>query len=237
LLSCPAGYSGNVQFDQLPPHAEVVLQQDYLSGEREILLATDRQVQFFSSPQPQSPWQTFGQYTVIGVEHILFGPDHLLFVFALILLVGFSRQLVATITAFTVSHSLTLCLTMLGWVSLPTVPVEIIIALSIVLVAREALSPQQTAAKRWPWLVAFLFGLVHGFGFAGALGDIGLQPQSLGISLFGFILCVVFGQLLVLLPLYGLAWLFKTLRESTISTAARLQIKTLLCYGIGICAT
>src|SRR5262249_21736112 len=98
------------------------------------------------------------------------GFDHLLFVFALLFLVGFNRRLVWTITAFTLAHSLTLALAALGILTLHSPPVEATIALSIMLVAGEALHKEQTLARRWPALVAFLFGLVHGLGFAGAEG-------------------------------------------------------------------
>jgi len=99
-------------------------------------------------------------YTVLGVEHILTGFDHLLFVLALLFLVGFNRQLLFTITAFTLAHSLTLALSALGLLTLRSPPVEATIALSIVLVAAEALHGQRTLSRSWPALVAFLFGLV-----------------------------------------------------------------------------
>jgi hypothetical protein len=101
-------------------------------------------------------------YLVLGVEHILTGVDHLLFVLSLLFLVGFNRRLFWTITAFTAAHSLTLALSALGLLTLRSPPVEATIALSIVLVAGEALHDRQTLARRWPALVAFLFGLVHG---------------------------------------------------------------------------
>jgi hydrogenase/urease accessory protein HupE len=147
-------------------------------------------------------------YTTLGVEHILSGVDHLLFVGALLFLVGFRRQLVWTISAFTAAHSLTLASAALGWLTLRSPPVEASIALSIVLVAGEALHTRQTLAKRWPAVVAFLFGLVHGLGFAGALKDIGLPQQHLVAALLSFNLGVELGQLcavgLVALVLWGL---------------------------------
>jgi hydrogenase/urease accessory protein HupE len=136
-------------------------------------------------------------YGVLGVEHILGGIDHLLFVLALLFLVGFNRQLFWTITAFTAAHSLTLALSALGWLTLRSPPVEATIALSIVLVAGEALHTQPTLSRRWPAVVAFLFGLVHGLGFAGALKEIGLPENHLVIALLSFNLGVELGQLLV----------------------------------------
>lgn len=136
-------------------------------------------------------------YTVLGVEHILSGFDHLMFVLALLFLVGFNRQLLFTITAFTLAHSLTLALSALGLLTLRSPPVEATIALSIVLVAAEALHGQRTLSRRWPALVAFLFGLVHGLGFAGALQEIGLPQKHLAIALMTFNVGVEIGQLFV----------------------------------------
>jgi len=136
-------------------------------------------------------------YAVLGVEHILGGIDHLMFVLSLLFLVGFNRRLVATITAFTIAHSLTLASSALGWLTLRSPPVEATIALSIVLVAAEALHRGPTLSRRWPALVAFLFGLVHGLGFAGALQQIGLPQNHLLVALLTFNVGVELGQLLV----------------------------------------
>jgi hypothetical protein len=141
-------------------------------------------------------------YTVLGVQHILSGVDHLLFVVSLLFLVGFNRRLIGTISAFTLAHSLTLALSVLGWLSLRSAPVEASIALSIVLVASEALSNQDTLARRVPALVSFLFGLVHGLGFAGALKNIGLPQSHLPAALLSFNVGVELGQLLVVLAAY-----------------------------------
>lgn len=143
-------------------------------------------------------------YLVLGVEHILTGFDHLLFVIALLFLVGFNRRLIWTITAFTVAHSLTLALAALGWLTLRPAPVEATIALSIMLVAGEALHEGSTLSRRWPAVVAFLFGLVHGLGFAGALREIGLPDNYLAVALLTFNVGVEAGQLLVVGAAYAL---------------------------------
>lgn len=143
-------------------------------------------------------------YAVLGVEHILSGIDHLMFVIGLLFLVGFNRRLVLTITAFTLAHSLTLALGALGWLTLRSPPVEATIALSIMLVAGEALHQRPTLSRRWPALVALLFGLVHGLGFAGALQQIGLPQQHLAVALLTFNLGVEVGQLLTVAAAYGL---------------------------------
>ncbi|HVY25896.1 MAG TPA: HupE/UreJ family protein [Polyangiaceae bacterium] len=143
-------------------------------------------------------------YTVLGVQHILTGIDHLAFVASLLFLVGFRRRLIATVSAFTLAHSLTLALSALGVLTLRPPPVEACIALSIVLVASEALSGRQTLARRLPALVSFLFGLVHGLGFAGALKEIGLPERHLPLALLTFNVGVELGQLLMVGLAYGL---------------------------------
>lgn len=137
-------------------------------------------------------------YLVLGVEHILGGVDHLLFVFALLVIVHGTRRIVGTITAFTVAHSLTLAAASLGLVSLPGPPVEAVIALSIVFVAAEALRGLQGRpglTARAPWVVAFSFGLLHGLGFAGALAEVGLPQTAIPLALLMFNVGVEIGQL------------------------------------------
>lgn len=147
--------------------------------------------------------KVLADYLVIGAEHILFGWDHLLFVIALVLLVRRPWAVVKAATAFTLAHSLTLVATSLGYAGLPSRPVEAIIALSIVFLALEALlvlrEPERhTLTRRFPWAVAFAFGLFHGFGFAGALADIGLPQGEVVTALLAFNLGVEAGQLLVI---------------------------------------
>jgi hydrogenase/urease accessory protein HupE len=142
--------------------------------------------------------QVAATYLGLGFEHILLGIDHLLFVLAVLLLVRSWRRLVATITAFTVAHSITLALATLGFVHVPPQPVEAAIALSIVFVAAEIIHARDGRAglaERWPWLVAFTFGLLHGLGFAGALRDVGLPENAIPTALLFFNLGVEAGQL------------------------------------------
>lgn len=143
-------------------------------------------------------------YTRLGIEHILGGFDHVLFVIGLMLLVRFGKSLLLTITAFTVAHSFTLASAVLGLVTLPERPVEVVIALSILLIAVECARPgTPTLSRRYPWIVAFGFGLLHGFGFAGALSEIGLPQHQLALALSCFNLGVELGQLAIVL----VAWL------------------------------
>jgi hydrogenase/urease accessory protein HupE len=138
-------------------------------------------------------------YLKLGIEHILLGVDHLLFVLALLILVKGWRRLVGTITAFTVAHSITLAAATLGFVHVPGPPVEAMIALSIVFVAGEIIHRRRGRlglTERWPWIVAFIFGLLHGFGFANALSDVGLPQHAIPIALLFFNVGVEIGQLM-----------------------------------------
>jgi hydrogenase/urease accessory protein HupE len=181
----------------------------------------------FVVPRRASWWSVLGSYVGLGVEHILLGFDHLLFVLGLLLLARSTRVLVATITAFTVAHSLTLALATLGVLHVPAPPVEATIALSIVFVAREALVPGSLAGRS-PWVVALLFGLLHGLGFAGALAEVGLPPGEVPLALAAFNAGVELGQLAfvgaVLLPLRLLRW------------RPPLALRVPVAYGIGAVA-
>jgi hydrogenase/urease accessory protein HupE len=151
-------------------------------------------------PAVPARWEVAGGYFQMGVEHILFGIDHLLFVFCLLLLVGDLKRLLGAVTAFTLAHSITLAGTTLGWLHLATAPVEACIALSIALVAAEIVKAHRGSTtgftQRWPWLAAFAFGLLHGFGFAAALRDIGLPDGAIPLALLFFNLGVEAGQIL-----------------------------------------
>jgi hydrogenase/urease accessory protein HupE len=159
-------------------------------------------------PERRSGGSVAAAYLGLGVEHILLGIDHLLFVLALLLVTRGARRLVSTVTAFTVAHSITLALATLGVVRVPQAPVEAVIALSIVFVAAEIVRARRGVeglTARAPWLVAFTFGLLHGFGFAGALSEIGLPQGQIPLALLLFNVGVEAGQLLfvaaVLAPL------------------------------------
>ena len=148
-------------------------------------------------------------YGRLGVEHILSGADHLLFVLGLLLLVPAGRPLVATVTAFTVAHSLTLAAAVVGILRVPPAPMEVLIALSIVLVASELARPPDalpTLARRAPWAVSFAFGLLHGLGFAGALREFGLPADRLPLALLAFNGGVEIGQLLFVTLLLPVVW-------------------------------
>jgi hydrogenase/urease accessory protein HupE len=183
-------------------------------------------------------------YFVLGVEHILLGIDHLLFVLGLLLLVGSDRRLIVTVTAFTVAHSITLAAATLGLVHVPQAPVEAVIALSVMFVAAEILRAAQgrpSLTARVPWLVAFVFGLLHGLGFAGALREVGLPQTEIPIALLFFNVGVEAGQLafiaVVMLVFAGVARLARRGAEATLPGGpADRWLRTPVAYLIGCTA-
>jgi hydrogenase/urease accessory protein HupE len=188
-------------------YSAVMVKVDWLDGQTRVYTLTGNtpSVQLYGSADDKRGISEIAQaYTVLGVEHILTGYDHLAFVLGLLFLVGFRRKLIWTITAFTCAHSLTLASAALGILTLRPPPVEASIALSIVLVANEAITDRDTLARRFPAVLAFLFGLVHGLGFAGALKEIGLPQAHLPIALLTFNVGVEMGQLLTVAVCYGI---------------------------------
>jgi hypothetical protein len=208
-LICPSGLAGQPLrfegFSALAPDALVVVR--FADGsENQYALSQNRADAVLRRAGEEHAGAALSAYLPIGITHILLGADHLLFVLGLILVIwrahaGF-RVLVATITAFTLAHSLTLAVAVLGGVSLPSAPVEALIALSILLLAVELARAARAGAAadglvfRKPWLVAFVFGLLHGFGFAGALAETGLPAAARGWALAMFNVGVELGQLM-----------------------------------------
>ncbi|MDH5176711.1 MAG: HupE/UreJ family protein [Gammaproteobacteria bacterium] len=197
---CPGGLVGKtISIDGLSAtRTDVLVRVERLDGTTQTVRLDPERVSFAVVAAPDS-FEVARTYFVLGVEHILTGVDHLLFVLALLFLVRSWRRLVATVTAFTVAHSITLAAATLGLVHVSQTPIEAIIALSVVFVAAEILHaargrPGLTA--RAPWIVAFVFGLLHGFGFAGALREVGLPERDVPLALLTFNLGVEAGQLL-----------------------------------------
>jgi hydrogenase/urease accessory protein HupE len=182
-----------------------------------------------------SRWQVAQTYGVIGVEHILGGIDHLLFVVALVLLLRRGWPVVAAATAFTIAHSITLAGTTLGLFGLPQAPVEAVIALSIIFLAVEIVKAEPgrpRLSERWPWVVSFLFGLLHGFGFAGALREVGLPPGEVPMALLAFNLGVEAGQLLIIAAAASALALLRRLAPAALRPALLASA-----YGIGSIAS
>jgi hydrogenase/urease accessory protein HupE len=192
----------------------------------------------FKVAEDPGAFSVLGTYVPLGVKHILEGFDHLLFVFALLLLIPDRWRLFGAITAFTVAHSITMAVATLGLVTLPGPPVEAVIALSIMFVASELVLRRDGAprlSERNPWIVSFSFGLLHGFGFAGALKEIGLPDTDIPLALLSFNLGVELGQLVfvsvVLAIGLALAFVAPKLRRLLISPGTRTSVTT--AYGIG----
>jgi hydrogenase/urease accessory protein HupE len=171
-------------------------------------------------------------YGALGVEHILMGTDHLLFVLCLILLVRDVRTLVATVTAFTFAHSITLAAATLGFVHVPSAPVEATIALSIVFLAYELTRDGTSLTRSFPWIVAFSFGLLHGLGFAGALDEAGLPQGDIPLALFAFNVGVELGQLAFIAAVLSLGAIARRLLGAPPAWSARVAS-----YAIGATAS
>lgn len=177
---------------------DVLVRLQDLSGNTQNIRLTQANTSFVVEAAPSS-LEVAGTYTLLGIEHILTGFDHLLFVLALLILVTGTSRLLTTITAFTLAHSITLAGATLGIFSVPGPPVEATIALSIVFVASEIIRGYQGhpgLTARYPWVVSFTFGLLHGFGFATALSEVGLPGSAIPVALLFFNVGVEIGQLI-----------------------------------------
>lgn len=199
-ISCPGGLKGReIGVEGLTSTmTDALVRIQYLGGGTEVERLLPEAPAFVAAGK-QTTIEVAQSYFLLGVDHILSGLDHLLFVLALMLLIGDRWMLVKTITAFTVAHSITLAGASLGYFSLPQAPVEAVIALSIAFVASELVKiepGQRRLSQSAPWTVAFAFGLLHGFGFAGALEEIGLPKSDVPLSLLAFNLGVEAGQLI-----------------------------------------
>lgn len=190
---------------------DVILRFEPIAGAPKTLRA-DGADPIIVIPERQRSSAVAQSYFRVGVEHILLGVDHLLFVLCLVMLIGSVKQLLIAITSFTVAHSITLGATTMGWVRLAIEPVEACIALSIALLAAAILKGRVETAgitHRWPWIAAFGFGLLHGFGFASALSEIGMPEDAVPLALLFFNLGVEAGQILFVGTLLALLWLLR----------------------------
>jgi hypothetical protein len=217
-LTCPDGLGGK-EFTingLAQTQTDVLLRIDYLDGTASNQRLTPAEPTA-TIPERPSSLEVVRTYLVLGVEHILLGVDHLLFVLALLLIVQGIGRLVATVTAFTVAHSITLGAATLGFVHVPSAPVEAVIALSILFLASELARQRTTGSaadtanltQRFPWVMAFSFGLLHGFGFAGALSEVGMPQQAVPLALLFFNVGVELGQLLFIAAVFGFSWLVR----------------------------
>jgi hydrogenase/urease accessory protein HupE len=236
---CPGGLErGVIRIEGLEQTAtDVLVRFDFADGIGQSHRLTAGEPSFTVPTQPSS-LEVMRTYLLLGIEHILFGVDHLLFVLALVLLVRNVRRLIATITAFTLAHSLTLAGATLGFVHLPGPPVEVAIALSIVFVAAEIIHSRRGnlgLTERYPWVVAFTFGLLHGFGFAGALAQIGLPQKAIPVALLFFNVGVEVGQLMFIATVLAIVGLGHRLAQH-LAVPRPAWVSVLPAYAIGTMA-
>lgn len=212
---------------------DVLVRLQDLSGASQNIRLTKSAPSFVVEAAP-GKLEVAGTYTLLGIEHILQGVDHLLFVLSLLILVKGTARLLTTITAFTLAHSITLAGATLGFFSVPGPPVEAVIALSIVFVASEILHGYQGRSgltARYPWIVSFTFGLLHGFGFASALSEVGLPSSAIPVALLFFNVGVELGQLIFVSGVFIVIGLFRLSRLSPPTWGAKV-----IPYAIGTMA-
>lgn len=214
-VTCPNGLVGQtLAIDGLSTTmTDVLVRIHWADGSTETARLDSAETSFVVAGAPS--WlQLTWTYTMMGIEHILLGIDHLLFVLGLLLIVQNGWSLFKTITAFTVAHSITLALAVLGIVNVPSGPVDAAIALSIVFLGAEIVHIRRGRAGltvRYPWVVSFAFGLLHGLGFAGALTRLGLPVGDIPTALLFFNVGVELGQLLFVAFFLTLGWAIRTL--------------------------
>lgn len=234
-VACPGGLTGEtIRIDGLSTVlTDVLVRLERLDGTSQVVRLSPDAPSFVVEAAPT--WlQIAGTYLRLGVEHILGGIDHLLFVLALLMMVQGWRKMFFTVTAFTVAHSITLALATLGFLHVPGAPVEAIIALSILFLASEIAHSRMGRpglTERFPWVVAFTFGLLHGLGFASALAEVGLPETAIPLALFLFNVGVEIGQVLFVAAVLGLVWASWRLAVPWPAWAWRVQT-----YAIGVTA-
>ena len=215
----------NISYPRYNPSISSLVHFSRLSGETysEVL---SPETTTWTVPTKERTWRVAKQYTILGIEHILAGYDHLLFIVLLILLAGTFKRILITITGFTIAHSITLAMAALGVVKVSVAPVEASIALSIVFVAMElARNKQDTLTWKYPIAVSSTFGLLHGFGFAAVLSEIGLPQIEVPAALLFFNVGVELGQLAFIAIAVGVfmlaKWFAPRLRDVRFSDALR----------------
>lgn len=230
-LACSTPLSGQsigIHYPDFNPSITTLIRASFLNGEQSQALLSPSESQW-QLPTAASKSQVIRDYTVLGVEHILIGWDHLLFLLCLLMISGTVKRTLITISGFTLAHSLTLVLTTLGIIRLPIAPVEAVIALSILFLAAEIIRDRrQTLAWRYPVAVSVLFGLIHGFGFASVLQDIGLPQTELTTALLFFNIGVEIGQVMFVLAVMTLFYLLRQWRRFPLE-----KLQQLMIYGAG----
>jgi hypothetical protein len=214
-IRCPSGLYGQTIY--VPPDqaalVDVMVRVVRLDGSTQVVRLTPLSPSVVIESAPDR-LQLIGTYVWMGIQHILMGVDHLLFVLGLLLIVGNRWMLTKTITSFTIAHSITLAVATLGYASAPGLPLNAAIALSILFLGPEIVRKERGETSltiQHPWIVAFAFGLLHGFGFASGLSALGLSGSEIPIALLLFNVGVEIGQLFFVAVILGLEWSFRVL--------------------------
>lgn len=236
MVRCQAPLAGRrleLRYPQAAPALSTLVKYAAQSGERHTQLLAPGQGQW-RIPTAETALGVARDYTLLGIEHIWAGLDHLLFVLCLIWIAGSPRRILITITGFTLAHSLTLVLSSLRWVQVPVPPVEAVIALSIVFLAMEIVKQNRdTLTWRHPIAVSTSFGLLHGFGFAAALSDIGLPQTELLTGLLFFNVGVEIGQVLFAAAVMLLLALVRRSGQRWLQQNHQHRVRTISAYGVG----
>lgn len=240
LFRCAQALAGRplqLRYPAANPSVSAIWQVSLLSGEQHSHLMTPGQERW-QLPEAEQPLALAGQYLWLGVGHIWAGIDHLLFVACLLFIARAPGRLLLTITGFTLAHSLTLVAASLNWLRLPVPPVEAVIALSIVFLATEIARPRADSwTWRYPVLVSTSFGLLHGFGFAAALSEIGLPQTQRALALLTFNLGVELGQLLFVAACLTGFYLWRLSAPRLPPAARTVPWNRWISYGVGSLAS
>ncbi|PCJ42920.1 MAG: hypothetical protein COA71_05345 [SAR86 cluster bacterium] len=239
---CADGLDGkefSIEYPQNNPSLASYFTIIFLDGSSRNMMLTPSE----TSWEVEGPPTALGiieDYTILGFEHILAGLDHLLFVLGLLVISGTAKRILLTVTGFTLAHSISLFLSTLGWVNIPIAPVEAVIALSILFLAHEiAIKKTGSWTYRAPVVVSFGFGLLHGLGFASALGDVGVVANQILLSLLFFNVGVELGQLAFIAAVVVVYLIFKEiylrvkLKEFN-QSGSSLNLELLIAYVIGV---
>lgn len=237
LYACPPDHRPDAIVFSWPggmPSASLLVRTRYLNGQEHSEVGPLPQGSL-PLPETESAGKVMADYVVIGLEHILFGLDHLLFLTCLVIVAGTARRTVVTVTGFTLGHAVTITLASLGFVHINGGAVEVLIALSIVFLAAEILRGRRdTLTFRYPAIVATVFGLLHGIGFAGALAEIGLAQTAIALSLFGFNLGVEIGQMVFVCAIFASVALWRRRSRSEADKGTVSRPVQFAAYVVGI---
>ena len=237
----PSGTALQIRYPLFNPSVSALVRISRLSGETHSLLASPEQTEVII-PAVESFGSVARDYLTLGVDHILEGYDHLLFLVCLLLIAGTGRRILITITGFTIAHSITLALSALGVVRVPVPPVEAAIALSIIFLAVEIVrGDKNSLAYRYPIAVSASFGLLHGFGFAAVLGETGLPQTEIPAALLFFNLGVELGQIIFVAGVIAAYQLIRlaarAIGDRDLSIDALRPLQTPAAYAVGILAS